>query len=59
MGKEGEVIDQPAQETWRDSSFPVIKRIVFVSGGMGGIGSAICTRLGRAGHTVIAGCLPG
>ncbi|HUQ73746.1 MAG TPA: beta-ketoacyl-ACP reductase [Burkholderiales bacterium] len=37
----------------------MIKRIAFVSGGMGGIGSAICQRLGRAGHTVIAGCLPG
>jgi acetoacetyl-CoA reductase len=34
------------------------KRIVFVSGGMGGIGSAICRRLGSAGHTIVAGCLP-
>ena len=61
MGKEGEVIDQPAadQETWRDSSRPVIKRIAFVSGGMGGIGSAICRRLAQTGHTVVAGCLPG
>jgi acetoacetyl-CoA reductase len=25
---------------------------------MGGIGTAICRRLGRAGHTVVAGCLP-
>ena len=38
---------------------PVVHRIAFVSGGMGGIGSAICRRLGRAGHTVVAGCLPG
>ncbi|HYD58530.1 MAG TPA: beta-ketoacyl-ACP reductase [Burkholderiales bacterium] len=37
----------------------MVKRIVFVSGGMGGIGTAICRRLGRAGHAVIAGCLPG
>ncbi|HET7671050.1 MAG TPA: beta-ketoacyl-ACP reductase [Burkholderiales bacterium] len=37
----------------------MIPRIVFVSGGMGGIGSAICRRLGQTGHTVIAGCLPG
>src|SRR5256885_14604643 len=61
MGKEGEVIDQPVaeQETWRDSAVPVVKRIVFVSGGMGGIGTAICRRLGQTGHTVIAGCLPG
>jgi acetoacetyl-CoA reductase len=38
---------------------PVVHRIAFVTGGMGGIGSAICRRLGRAGHTVVAGCLPG
>ncbi|HUQ24778.1 MAG TPA: beta-ketoacyl-ACP reductase [Burkholderiales bacterium] len=36
----------------------MVSRIAFVSGGMGGIGTAICRRLGRAGHTVIAGCLP-
>src|SRR5207248_6647055 len=61
MGKEGEVIDQPLveQEIWRDRSRPIIKRIAFVSGGMGGIGSAICRRLGQTGHTVVAGCLPG
>jgi acetoacetyl-CoA reductase len=61
MGKEGEVIDQPLteQEIWRDGSRPVIKRIAFVSGGMGGIGTAICRRLGQTGHTVVAGCLPG
>src|SRR5438552_18900973 len=47
-----------AQESWRDESIPVVSRIAFVSGGMGGIGSAICRRLGRAGHTVVAGCLP-
>jgi acetoacetyl-CoA reductase len=35
------------------------KRVVFVTGGMGGIGSAICQRLAAAGHTVVAGCLPG
>jgi acetoacetyl-CoA reductase len=38
---------------------PVAARIAFVSGGMGGIGTAICRRLGAAGHTVVAGCLPG
>jgi acetoacetyl-CoA reductase len=37
----------------------VAMRIAFVSGGMGGIGTAICRRLGAAGHTVVAGCLPG
>jgi len=35
------------------------QRVVFVTGGMGGIGSAICRRLARAGHTIVAGCLPG
>ena len=35
------------------------KRVVFVTGGMGGIGSAICRRLAGAGHTIVAGCLPG
>lgn len=34
-------------------------RVAFVTGGMGGIGSAICRRLARAGHTIVAGCLPG
>src|SRR5436190_13190361 len=38
---------------------PVPKRVVFVTGGMGGIGSAICRRLATAGHTIVAGCLPG
>ncbi|MDH3318640.1 MAG: SDR family NAD(P)-dependent oxidoreductase, partial [Betaproteobacteria bacterium] len=37
---------------------PVKMRVAFVSGGMGGIGTAICRRLGAAGHTVVAGCLP-
>ena len=37
----------------------VPKRVVFVTGGMGGIGSAICRRLAGAGHTIVAGCLPG
>ena len=38
---------------------PATGRIAFVSGGMGGIGTAICRRLATAGHTVVAGCLPG
>ena len=37
---------------------PATAHIAFVSGGMGGIGTAICRRLGAAGHTVVAGCLP-
>jgi acetoacetyl-CoA reductase len=46
-------------EAWREDSTPVVSRIAIISGGMGGIGSAICRRLGRQGHTVVAGCLPG
>jgi acetoacetyl-CoA reductase len=57
MGNQAEVAQQP--EAWRDESLPATTRIVFVSGGMGGIGTAICRRLARSGHTVIAGCLPG
>jgi acetoacetyl-CoA reductase len=37
----------------------VPRRVVFVTGGMGGIGTAICRRLAAAGHTIVAGCLPG
>jgi len=57
MGNQAEVAQRP--EAWRDESAPAVSRIAFVSGGMGGIGTAICRRLGRAGHTVVAGCLPG
>jgi len=60
MASEVEVMEPlTMQETWRDPQVPVVSRIAFVSGGMGGIGTAICRRLGAAGHTVIAGCLPG
>ena len=34
------------------------RRVVFVTGGMGGIGTAICRRLASMGHTIVAGCLP-
>lgn len=37
----------------------ITKRVVYVTGGMGGIGTAICKRFCRDGHTVIAGCGPG
>lgn len=57
MGNQAEVTQQP--EAWRDESLPTVTRIAFVSGGMGGIGTSICRRLGRSGHTVVAGCLPG
>src|SRR5579864_7023269 len=35
------------------------QRTAFVTGGMGGIGTAICRRLARGGARVVAGCLPG
>ena len=35
------------------------KRVAYVTGGMGGIGSAITTRLCQDGLTVVAGCGPG
>jgi 2-deoxy-D-gluconate 3-dehydrogenase len=53
-----DLIEDSQEEAWRDRSRPVVRRIVFVSGGMGGIGSAICRRFAQSGHTVIAGCLP-
>jgi acetoacetyl-CoA reductase len=59
MRQEAEVIEASQEEAWRDRSRPVIARIAFVSGGMGGIGSAICQRFAQSGHTVVAGCLPG
>ena len=58
MKEETEVIEASQEEAWRDETRPVIPRIVFVSGGMGGIGSAICRRFAQSGHTVVAGCLP-
>ncbi|HOM15531.1 MAG TPA: SDR family NAD(P)-dependent oxidoreductase, partial [Rubrivivax sp.] len=34
------------------------KKVAYVTGGMGGIGTAICQRLHKGGFTVIAGCGP-
>ena len=34
------------------------KRIAYVTGGMGGIGTSICQRLAKEGYTVVAGCGP-
>ena len=34
------------------------RRLAYVTGGMGGIGTSICRKLADAGHTVIAGCGP-
>ena len=33
-------------------------KLAYVTGGMGGIGTAICQRLAKEGVTVIAGCGP-
>jgi acetoacetyl-CoA reductase len=35
------------------------RRIAYVTGGMGGIGTAICKRLCESGRIVVAGCSPG
>ena len=34
------------------------KRVAYVTGGMGGIGTSICHRLHKDGYTVVAGCGP-
>ena len=34
------------------------QKVAYVTGGMGGIGTAICQRLNKAGFKVIAGCGP-
>ncbi len=56
MGNQADVVAQA--QSGIEAERPVVTRVAFVSGGMGGIGTAICRRLGRAGHTVVAGCLP-
>ena len=60
MNSEAGTAERPvaAHEPWRERGRPVVPRVVFVSGGMGGIGTAVCRRLAQAGHAVIAGCLP-
>jgi len=37
----------------------MVERVAFVTGGMGGIGTAICKRLAVNGNKVVANCLPG
>jgi acetoacetyl-CoA reductase len=56
-----QVMDRARQEEMADGAgiAAVPRRVVFVTGGMGGIGSAICRRLALAGNTIVAGCLPG
>lgn len=34
------------------------QKVAYVTGGMGGIGTALCQRLAKEGHKVIAGCGP-
>ncbi|HEY7675270.1 MAG TPA: beta-ketoacyl-ACP reductase [Burkholderiales bacterium] len=46
-------------ESAREADRAVRQRIAFVSGGMGGIGTAVCRRLAKSGAKVVAGCLPG
>lgn len=36
-----------------------MKKVALVTGGMGGIGTAVVRRLAKAGHIVVANCLPG
>jgi len=52
-------IARTGAEPSRDAGDPVKQRIAFVSGGMGGIGTAVCRRLSRNGVKVVAGCIPG
>jgi len=52
-------IARTGAEPSRDAGDPVKQRIAFVSGGMGGIGTAVCRRLSRNGVKVVAGCVPG
>ena len=59
MKQEAAVVEASQEDAWRDRSRPVAQRIAFITGGMGGIGSAICRRFAQSGHTVVAGCLPG
>ena len=61
MAEETHVIEseQSAEDVWGEAERPIVPRVAFVSGGMGGIGTAVCRRLARAGHRVVAGCLPG
>jgi acetoacetyl-CoA reductase len=50
---------QAAADSMDQPFKPLKQRIAFVSGGMGGIGTAVCRRLARSGVKVVAGCLPG
>ena len=42
----------------RDKGNDMAQKVAYVTGGMGGIGTAICQRLHKEGFKVIAGCGP-
>jgi acetoacetyl-CoA reductase len=58
MTTEVELMEHPGEEAQQAEDKAVKSRIAFVTGGMGGIGTAVCRKLALAGHRVIAGCLP-
>src|SRR5258708_8422272 len=45
-------------EPVREAVPPLKQRIAFVTGGMGGIGTALCRRLAQSAVKAIPGCLP-
>src|SRR5574337_100420 len=47
-----------ARSTYNEREKFMSQRIAYVTGGMGGIGTAICQRLAKDGFTVVAGCGP-
>ncbi|MGB5081286.1 MAG: acetoacetyl-CoA reductase [Burkholderiales bacterium] len=52
-------LTRPGAQSSPEEGKSLRQRIAFVSGGMGGIGTAVCRRLARTGAKVVAGCLPG
>src|SRR5574338_576820 len=47
-----------ARSTYNEREKFMSQKIAYVTGGMGGIGTAICQRLAKDGFTVVAGCGP-
>ena len=58
MTTEVDLMEDSGVQAQRAGSKPVKSRVAFVTGGMGGIGTAVCRKLALAGHQVVAGCLP-
>ena len=48
----------PRVGSFKKANDMVKNRVAYVTGGMGGIGTAICQRLHQEGYTVVAGCGP-